>query len=119
MKTFTSTGGLLSLAAVQLVSALPTNNKCRSANTTVAASSCALPSSYQWTDFGGPLATPDNGWVSLKDFTVSSYNGNHVVYGSYYSGSAYGSMGEQSPCPCALSAIALLVATNSIRHLLT
>lgn len=24
---------------------------------------CSLPSSYSWTDYGGPLAQPANGWV--------------------------------------------------------
>lgn len=55
--------------------------------------SCALPSTYTWTDFGGPLAEPDNGWLSLKDFTVSSIDGNYIIYGSLYDGSNYGSFG--------------------------
>ncbi len=58
-----------------------------------AGSSCALPSSYQWTDFGGPLAQPADGWVSLKDFTISTYNGEHIVYATNHDSSAYGSMG--------------------------
>lgn len=62
--------------------------------------SCALPSSYQWTDFGGPLAEPDNGWASLKDFTISTFNGDYVIYGSNYDGTNYGSFGEIVPLPC-------------------
>jgi len=53
---------------------------------------CALPTSYHWTDHGGPLAQPKNGLVSLKDFTHVPYNGQHLVYSTSY-GSAYGSVG--------------------------
>ncbi|MEU8008071.1 non-reducing end alpha-L-arabinofuranosidase family hydrolase [Catellatospora sp. NPDC049111] len=53
---------------------------------------CSLPSTYRWTSTGA-LTNPQNGWVSLKDFTNVVYNGKHLVYGSYVnSGGSYSSM---------------------------
>ncbi|HXX70387.1 MAG TPA: non-reducing end alpha-L-arabinofuranosidase family hydrolase [Polyangiaceae bacterium] len=40
---------------------------------------CPLPTAFQWTSTG-PLAQPQNGWVSLKDFSDVVYNDQHIVY---------------------------------------
>ncbi|EME44732.1 glycoside hydrolase family 62 protein [Dothistroma septosporum NZE10] len=55
------------------------------------AKACALPSIYKWTS-SGSLAQPVSGLVSLKDFTVTTVDGQYIVYGSDYDGSNYGSL---------------------------
>ncbi|KAK3998108.1 glycosyl hydrolase family 62-domain-containing protein [Cladorrhinum sp. PSN332] len=62
------------------------------ASAALAAAQCSLPSTYRWTS-SGVLAQPQNGWVSLKDFTTVPYNGKHLIYATTHdSGSSWGSM---------------------------
>jgi hypothetical protein len=55
-------------------------------------SQCSLPSTYRWNSTG-PLASPREGWVSLKDFSHAPYNGQQLVYGTTHdTGTSWGSM---------------------------
>jgi hypothetical protein len=43
------------------------------------AQDCALPTNFEWTSTA-PLAQPQHGWISLKDFSCVKYNGEFIVY---------------------------------------
>lgn len=47
---------------------------------------CALPATFEWTSTG-PLAQPQNGSLSMKDFSCVHYNGEFIVYFSTVNGS--------------------------------
>jgi hypothetical protein len=52
---------------------------------------CPLPTTFQWNS-GAAIAQPQNGWVSIKDFTHVVYNGKHIVYMTTHDqGSSWGS----------------------------
>lgn len=53
---------------------------------------CPLPSTFEWTSTG-PLAEPKNsGAKSLKDFSVTTYNGKYLVYATTANGEWNGFM---------------------------
>ena len=74
-------------------SSVPSSPSSPSSSPSSSGGTCSLPSTYHWTSTG-PLAQPQNGWVSLKDFTDVVYNGKHIVYGSNVNSSgSYSSTG--------------------------
>jgi len=52
--------------------------------TMTASATCALPSTFKWKDYGKPVASPQNGWAAIKDFTHVYYNGQHIIHMTYY-----------------------------------
>lgn len=44
---------------------------------------CELPTTFKWKDYGKPIAEPKNGWLAIKDFTMVHYNNQYIVYMTY------------------------------------
>lgn len=53
---------------------------------------CAFPTTFKWKDNGAAIATPANGWTSIKDFTGVTYNGKRYIYMTMYQGGYGGAM---------------------------
>ncbi len=80
-------------------------------------SSCPFPTSFKWKDnSSGPIATPGNGWVSIKDFTNVVHNGQHIVYMSTHDDANYGSaaMAPFADWPAAATATQTKMSTSTV-----
>ncbi|MEK7393919.1 MAG: non-reducing end alpha-L-arabinofuranosidase family hydrolase, partial [Fibrobacterota bacterium] len=44
---------------------------------------CELPTTFKWKDYGKPIVEPKNGWLAVKDFTMVRYNNQYIVYMTY------------------------------------
>lgn len=61
----------------------------QTAGTGDSGASCPLPTTFKWTSVAA-IAQPQNGWVSLKDFTHVIYNNQHIVYMTTHDRSNWG-----------------------------
>lgn len=85
-----STGGEDSTSETPDSTAGETSTGGETSGETQPTETCALPAKLSWTS-SGPLAQPaGNGWHSLKDFSVTKYNGKYLVYGSVNNGNWHG-----------------------------
>lgn len=44
---------------------------------------CPLPTSFKWKDAGAPIASPKNGWLAIKDFSMVHFENQYYVYMTY------------------------------------